>query len=193
MTEIKVSFLGTGNGGSVLRANASMHMDCDDGTRFLVDAGSGNSPLIGGATLGIGVGDYNQILLSHSHIDHTSGLAFIAFKRIISGCTSVPLTVFGTETTLETAEQMCKSMLPILYFESDYARTPEGQDVLLWRSVEEGENIQLGTNTRATPFDVTHVAGAVGWRIESGEVAVVFSGDTEFSENLLDSQRLLIY
>ena len=52
--------------------------------------------------------------------------------------------------------------------------------------MSDGEHIQLGKHTRATPFDVTHVPGAAGWKIESGDVTFVFSGDTEFSDNLVE-------
>ena len=34
-----------------------------------------------------------------------------------------------------------------------------------------------------------HISGAAGWRIESGGLSVVFSGDTRFSPNLVEASQ----
>ena len=43
MPEMTISFLGTGSGTSTNSAHTAIVYDCNDGTRLLVDANSGNS------------------------------------------------------------------------------------------------------------------------------------------------------
>ena len=41
----------------------------------------------------------------------------------------------------------------------------------------------------AWSFDVDHIPGSVGWRIESGGISVVFSGDTIYSRALVEAAQ----
>ena len=54
-----------------------------------------------------------------------------------------------------------------------------------WREAPVGRPLELGPDTVAWPFDVDHIPGSIGWRIESGGLAVVFSGDTTYSAGLV--------
>ena len=81
MPEMKISFLGTGSGSSTNRAHSAMVYDCDDNTRLLVDASSGNSVARNASELGMSVADFDTVLLSHHHPDHMSGLLFVQFSR----------------------------------------------------------------------------------------------------------------
>ena len=84
MPEMKISFLGTGSGTSTNRAHTAMVYDCDDGTRLLIDTSSGNSVGRSASALGITVDDIDQVLLSHHHLDHMSGLLFVQFTLALN-------------------------------------------------------------------------------------------------------------
>ena len=78
---MKITFLGTGAGSSTLRAHTGMALECPDGTKLLLDSSSGNSALRHAATVGLNLREFDDVLLSHDHPDHMSGIDFIEFNR----------------------------------------------------------------------------------------------------------------
>ena len=197
MPEMKISFLGTGSGSSTNRAHTAMVYDCDDGTRLLVDTSSGNSVARNGTELGIPVASYDQVLLSHHHPDHMSGLMFVQFVRALERQDAPPLDVFLTEEPLEWAIKMCNaSHLNVATVDQDGAKNSDGRQVMRWNVVTPGQQISLGPTTTASCFPADHISGAVGWRVESGGMSVVFSGDTRYNPQLIEAAkgaRLLIH
>ena len=197
MPEMKISFLGTGSGTSTNRAHTAMVYDCDDGTRLLIDTSSGNSVARNGSELGIPVESFDTVLLSHHHPDHMSGLLFVQFVRALERPDAPPLDVYSTEESLEWAKKMCTSNhLNVADVDQDGAMNSDGRQVLRWNAVTPGQQINLGPTTTASCFPADHISGAVGWRVESGGLAVVFSGDTRFNPELIKASqgaRLLIH
>lgn len=78
---VRISFLGTGAGNCIYRAHTAIALDCPDGTRVLLDAGSGNAVLVNGAKLAMFAQDFHQVLLSHHHADHMGGLTHLRGQR----------------------------------------------------------------------------------------------------------------
>lgn len=197
MASLTVTFLGTGAGNCVHRAHTAIVLDCADGTRLLLDASSGNSVLRQGAELGMMAEDYHQVLLSHHHADHMAGLPFIAFRRHRVNPQAAPLRVYSTEEALDWLRRMClATRLNLATVNQDGAFTDEGQQVFRWDPVQDGQWISLGPTTRACTFPADHISGAVGWKVESDGVSVVFSGDTRFSPIVAEAAqgaRLLIH
>jgi ribonuclease Z len=197
MPEMKISFLGTGSGTSTNRAHTAMVYDCDDGTRLLIDTSSGNSVARNGSELGIPVDSYDKVLLSHHHPDHMSGLLFVQLVRSLERPDAPPLDVYLTEESLEWAKRMCSSNhLNFAEVDDDGANNSDGRQVMRWNIVTPGQQINLGPTTTASCFPADHISGAVGWRVESGGMAVVFSGDTRFNPELIKASqgaRLLIH
>ena len=59
-----------------------------------------------------------------------------------------------------------------------------------------GQQVSLGSTPTASCFPADHISGAVGRRVDSGGMAVVFSGDMRFNPELIkasQSARLLIH
>lgn len=197
MPKMKISFLGTGSGTSTNRAHTAMVYDCDDGTRLLIDTSSGNSVARSGSELGIPVESFDTVLLSHHHPDHMSGLLFVQFLRALERQDAPPLDVYSTEESLEWAKKMCTSNhLNLAEVDNDGAKNREGRQVLRWNAVTPGQQISLGPTTTASCFPADHISGAVGWHVDSGGLAVVFSGDTRFNPELIKASkgaRLLIH
>jgi ribonuclease Z len=196
MADIRLTFLGTGAGNCIHRAHTAIVVDCADGTRVLIDTGSGNSVLRHGATLNMLAADFELLLLTHRHLDHMGGLPFLQGQRTMINPEGPPLKVYSTEETLIWARRLCQVSRPALQLDQDAAYTPEGQAVFQWCPTAEGQQFQLGPTTYAWPFPVDHLPGAVGWRIESAGIAIVFSGDTKFSPTVSEwaqGARLLIH
>jgi ribonuclease BN (tRNA processing enzyme) len=196
MADIRLTFLGTGAGNCIHRAHTAIVLDCADGTRVLIDTGSGNSALRHGASLNMLADHFGLLLLTHRHLDHMGGLPFLQSQRTLKDPEGPPIHVYSTEETLVWARRLCQVARPALRIDQDGAHTAEGHTVLRWHPAEEGERLQLGPTTHAWPFAVDHLPGAVGWCVESDGTAVVFSGDTKFSPNLPEwarNARLLIH
>jgi ribonuclease BN (tRNA processing enzyme) len=196
MANLRLTFLGTGAGNCIHRAHTAIVLDCVDGTRVLIDTGSGNGALRHGAMLNMLAEHFDLLLLTHRHLDHMGGLTFLQGQRTLANPEGPPIKVFSTEETLVYAKRLCQVSRPALRIDQDAAYTPEGQAVLRWYPTQEGERFQLGPTTYAWPFPVDHLPGAVGWRIESAGMAIVFSGDTKFTPTVPEwarDARLLIH
>ena len=77
MTSVQITFLGTGAGNCIHRAHTAIVLDWSNGTRLLLDAGSGNSVLRPGVAVNMLAQDFHKVLLSHHHADHMAGLPHI--------------------------------------------------------------------------------------------------------------------
>jgi len=192
-----ISFLGTGSGTSTNRAHTAMVYECDDGTRLLIDTSSGNSVAKNSSELGMAVEDFDTVLLSHHHPDHMSGLLFVQFSRALARQDAPPLDVYLTKESLEWAQKMCiANHLNVFEVNNEVAMNSDGRDVVRWNVVNTGQEIKLGPSTTASCFSADHISGAVGWRVASDGMSVVFSGDTRFNPELVKASqgaRLLIH
>lgn len=66
------------------------------------------------------------------------------------------------------------------------ARSRDGHRAFQRLPTGVGDWVDLGATTRAS-FPVDHIPGAVVWKVESDRLSVVFSGDTRFSETLIEA------
>lgn len=197
MPDIVITFLGTGAGISIHRAHTAIVVDCADGTRLLLDASSGNSVTRQGSAVGMLASQFDQVLLTHHHPDHMGGIPFLSGERRYADPESAPLHVFSTKEALDRLGKVCQATrLNIPSVDLEGAYFADGLPFLSWTAVEDEQWISLGPTTRASTFPADHIAGAVGWKIESNGVSVVFSGDTRFNPNLIEAAqgaRLLIH
>ena len=187
---MKITFLGTGAGNSTRRAHTAIAVECPDGTNLLLDASSGNSALRHAAAVGIDLHGFHDVLLSHDHPDHMSGVDFIQFDRAGFGGDVGPLRIHGSYESLEGVKRHClATRLNIWDVSGDYGRNYEGRELLHWKPVIPGHVIELGPRTTAWHFPADHISGASGWRVESDGRAIVFSGDTRYSPELVQAAQ----
>ena len=188
MNGLEIIFLGTGAGMSTTRAHTAIALRCPDGTVLLLDGSSGNSALRNGEIAGIMSYDYHHVLLSHDHQDHLSGLMFVQGHRAREVPDEDPLSIYGSSLALEGLRKATVAgKVPDIRDGAAYNHS--GKQVMRWREIRSGQKLELGPETVAWSFDVDHIPGSVGWRIESGGLSVVFSGDTTYSPGLVDAAR----
>ena len=183
---MKITFLGTGAGSSTLRAHTAMALECPDGTKLLLDASSGNSALRHAAAVGMSLREFDDVLLSHDHPDHMAGIDFIQFDRALFAPNSGPLRVHASYEALEGLKRhSITTRLNIRDISGEYGRNYEGRELLHWKPTDHGRPIELGPRTTGWHFEANHITGASGWRVECDGKAVVFSGDTRYTTELV--------
>ena len=188
MNGLEVIFLGTGAGMSTTRAHTAIVLRCPDGTTLLLDGSSGNSALRNGQIAGIRAVDYDHVLLSHDHQDHLSGLMFIQGRRNHETTEETPLSIYGSALGLEGLRKAAVAAR-VADIRDGAAYNHSGRQVMRWQEVAPSRKLELGPETVAWSFDVDHIPGSVGWRVESGGVTVVFSGDTTYSRGLVEAAQ----
>ena len=173
---------------STTRAHTAIAIRCPDGTTLLLDGSSGNSALRNGEVAGIRALDYDHVLLSHDHQDHLSGLMFAQGNRSRETPEENPLSIYGSSLALEGLRNAAVAgKVPDIRDSAAYNHG--GKQVMRWQEIPPGRKLELGPETMAWSFDVDHIPGSVGWRIESGGMAVVFSGDTTYSPGLVEASQ----
>ena len=183
---MKITFLGTGAGNSTLRAHTGMALECPDGTKLLLDSSSGNSALRHAASVGLNLREFDDVLLSHDHPDHMSGIDFIEFNRALASEDCPPLRVHASYEALEGLKRhSITTRLNIRDISGEFGRNYEGRQLLHWKPSSHGLPIELGPRTTAWHFPADHITGASGWRVECDGKAIVFSGDTRYSPDIV--------
>ncbi len=161
LMELEVTLLGTGVGiPRSGRAQAGLLVGGED--PLLFDCGAG--ALLRLAEAGVSPLDIDVVLLTHLHLDHVSDLLPLAKARWLLGVDTMD--VFGPEGT----EAWFETVRGLYSYLADL-------DVS-FTIVHPGDEFTLG-GMKIRAGEAVHSIPALGYRIESGEKAVVYSGDTE--------------
>ena len=168
-------------------------------TQFLVDAGRGVVPQLSKLNPGNEAKAFagiNRVLLTHLHYDHIVSLDdFWLTRWQFGGRKRVPLQVWGPEGTKRSVEHMIGA------YEVDvadrFARTESlgirGLDnsriQILTTEITQDGVIYAEDGITITAFAVDHGMPALGYRIDYANRAVVISGDTTYSPNLIKNAQ----
>lgn len=155
---------------------------------ILIDAGSGVVQQLVAA--GVRPGSLRCIVITHHHSDHTIDLAHLLFTGWTMQWWRRPPPVFGPPGTAEFVQRLFHA------FERDIAfriqTELQGWDELApaCTDIAAGWRCQ-GRDWQISAFAVDHepVAPAFGFRVDAGSRAIVVSGDTRPSENLVRHAR----
>jgi ribonuclease BN (tRNA processing enzyme) len=151
-----------GIGGRQLRTTSFL-VDED----VLVDAGTGVAELSLSEMALI-----DHIFVTHSHLDHVNSIPFLV--DTVGGMRNKPVTVHAMPETLAIlhAHIFNWSIWP------DFSEVPSKEAPFLrFQPMQLGETVDLG-GRRFTSLPANHIVPAVGYRLDSGEGSLVFSGDT---------------
>jgi ribonuclease BN (tRNA processing enzyme) len=157
-------------------------------TCFLVEAGSatialdfGATALVGLKRLGLDPNRIDAVILSHLHGDHFGGLPFLLLDSQFNRRRQAPLDIVGPIGTSERLRAAQEVLFPnsshnVLRFPLSVTDLPAGRP----HAVPGGE---LRT------FEVVHASGApaTALRFSDGERTLAFSGDTQWTDALIDA------
>jgi ribonuclease BN (tRNA processing enzyme) len=177
---VKVRFLGSGDAfGSGGRFQTCIHLDWG-GAQILVDCGA--SSLIAMRRFGVDPVAINAVILSHLHGDHFGGVPFLILDGQFTRRTR-PLVVAGPPGV----EARVRDAMEVFFPGS--SRVERRFDV---RYVELADRVPLSLGSvSVTPFGVVHASGAPPFalRVAGDEKIVAYSGDTEWTDSLIDAAR----
>ena len=135
---------------------------------ILIDAGTGVGDLSLAQQTRIG-----EVFLTHSHLDHVCGLAFMADN--LFDLIERPVQVRAIAETLTAIKQHIFNWI----IWPDFSKLPNEENALLkFSEVQVNVPLSLEGRHRITPFKVLHTVPAVGYAIETERGCFVFSGDT---------------
>jgi len=136
---------------------------------------------------GTGVGDLSlaqqarvrQVFLTHCHLDHVCGLAFMADN--LFDLIPEPIRVHASRETLQTLREHLFNW----HLWPDFSVLPDEQNPLLrWQECAAEETIDLGEGRSITPFRVLHTVPAFGYALQTRNGALVFTGDCYADDGL---------
>jgi ribonuclease BN (tRNA processing enzyme) len=178
---VKIRFLGSGDAfGSGGRFNTCFLVEADSGS-FLIDCGA--SAMIAMRRFAVDPNAISTVFLSHLHGDHFGGLPFLILDAQPYSRRTEPLTIAGPPGTEARLAQAMEVFFP---GSTDARRKFETRVVELTAGVPaEVDGVTV------TPFEVDHACGAPPFalRLEVAGKVVAYSGDTEWTENLIEAGR----
>jgi ribonuclease BN (tRNA processing enzyme) len=136
--------------------------------RILVDAGT-----VGGALTTAEQRLVQHALISHAHLDHVAGLAFLTETLAFAAEPREPLTIASVEPVVDALRSGVFNNVGW----PDFAQIPPEAPVMKYRTLVEEAEQRLG-DLWVTPVAVSHSVPTSGFILHDGSTGFIFSGDT---------------
>jgi ribonuclease BN (tRNA processing enzyme) len=179
-TTIELRLLGTGDAfASGGRFQTCFHLSGPRGA-LLIDCGA--SALIALKRAGLDPIQIGWILLTHLHGDHIGGLPFFILDAHYGGRT-LPLVIAGPPGVRQRVEALMEACFP---------GSAAKQRPFAIEFIELQERVAAGVGpVTVTPLAVVHPSGAPAYalRVEYDGKVVAYSGDSEWTDALIDAAR----
>ncbi|MEO8452017.1 MAG: MBL fold metallo-hydrolase [Gemmatimonadota bacterium] len=183
--DIKVTLLGSGCPPPVMNRFGPSTLVQAGGQALLIDAGRGALQRL--TQIGVQWRDVTGVFLTHLHSDHVVGFPDLLMTGwLIAPGRTAPLPVWGPTGTEQMMYHLREAYQQDIHFRVANERmNPEGP-VVQAKDIVAGVIYDRG-GVKVTAFEVDHapVRPAFGYRIDYGGRAVVVSGDTRVSENVI--------
>ncbi len=167
---MKIRVLGCSGGIGQGAATTSFLIDDD----ILIDAGTGVCDLPLPAMRKI-----RHIFVSHSHLDHVASIPLLA-DTLFDDLVGNPVTVHAHRNTIQALREHIFNWT----IWPDFTELPHKSNaVLRFQPMQAGEPVDIA-GRRIEMITVNHTVTGVGYRVQSGDRAFAFSGDTTSNENL---------
>lgn len=173
---MKITFLGTGDSfGSGGRHSISI-LARDQGFGILLDCGPGSLPMM--KRVPCDPGSVDVVLISHHHGDHFAGVPFLLLEYQYQSPRRHRLAIAGPPGTADKIERLTRLLFPGL------ASEPRSYE-LDFPELRAEETMAFGA-AEVTPFPARHLPRGIafGFRLSMGGKTIVYSGDTEWTDDL---------
>ncbi len=139
----------------------------------LIDAGTG----VGDLSLE-NLAKIDHIFVSHSHLDHVTSIPFLV--DTVCWMRRNPIIVYGIKETLD----ILRAHLFNWKIWPDFTQIPNAEaPFMVYREIKVGEGVEL-RGRRFTAIPANHTVPAVGYVMDNGRNALIFSGDTSTNDAL---------
>lgn len=185
---LEVTLLGTGRPDPSIERFGPSTLVVAGPEKLLFDVGRGASQRLWQRR--IPLGQVSGVFLTHLHSDHVVGfpdLWLTGWLPAPFGRRVTPLEVWGPAGTAEMMAALRKAYAWDLRVRAEHQALPASGVAVAARDVTEGVVLERN-GVKVTAFRVDHggvLEPALGYRVEHAGRAVVISGDTRFSENLI--------
>ena len=181
MGQVTVRFLGCGDAFGSGGRFQTCFLVRSDTARFLIDCGA--SSLIAMNRFGVDPAEIDLILLSHLHGDHFGGLPFFLLDAQILRKRTRPLVIAGPPGL----RKRLTDAMEVLFPDSSRIRSGFPRELIELRP----ERPQALDGITVTPYVVEHPSGdpPFALRIECGGKIITYSGDTGWTDALVEAAR----
>lgn len=181
---MRVTLLGTGSPRPSVDRNGPAVLVEVGGEYLLFDTGRGVVQRL--QQLDIRISDIHHVFLTHLHSDHISALDDIWLTGWIYQRPS-PLNIFGPKGTKSFVHHLRQAYSYDVQLRNQYSGLDLNSGSIITTDIKPGV-IYSENGIKVTAFLVDHkpVDPAYGYRIDFGERSVVISGDTTYSQSLVD-------
>ncbi|MEO8621751.1 MAG: MBL fold metallo-hydrolase [bacterium] len=183
--DIKVTLLGTGCPPPVMSRFGPSTLVQAGGQALLFDAGRGALQRL--TQIGTLWRDVNGVFLTHLHSDHVVGFPDLLMTGwLVAPGRPAPLPVWGPTGTEQMMFHLREAYRQDIQFRVANERMNAEGPIVQAKDIVAGVIYDQG-GVKVTAFEVDHapVRPAFGYRVDYGGRAVVLSGDTRVSENLI--------
>lgn len=181
---MRVTLLGTGSPRPSVNRNGPAVLVEVGGKYLLFDSGRGVVQRL--QQLDIRISEIQQIFLTHLHSDHISALDDIWLTGWIYQRPQ-PLNIYGPKGTQSYIDHLQQAYSYDVQLRNQHSGLDLNAGVVTTNEINPGV-IYSENGIKVTAFLVDHkpVDPAYGYRIDFGDRSVVISGDTSYSQNLVD-------
>ena len=138
------------------------------GDKILIDAGTGVGSLSFEALLAI-----EHVFLTHAHFDHIACLPML-LDSIVGQRGGVPVTVHASRATIAILQEHIFNWR----IWPDFSLIPDESNAILRFAPQEPGEMREIDDCKITALPAVHTVPAVGFRLDSGQSSLIFSGDT---------------
>ncbi len=179
MKKVKIRFLGSGDAfGSGGRFQTCIFIEADD-TGFLLDCGA--SALISMKHFGVRLLDIDSIVITHLHGDHFGGIPFFILDSQLISRRTAPLLIAGPPG-------LKARVLDAMEVNFPGSSRVKQKFKIKFEELAPMAPTRLGA-VSVTAFSAVHDSGAPSYalRVEVSSKTIVYSGDTEWTDNLIEA------
>ncbi|NHJ01455.1 MAG: MBL fold metallo-hydrolase [Candidatus Heimdallarchaeota archaeon] len=173
---ILIKFLGTGDAFNSEGFKSASTLIETEGRYILLDCGPHTLSAMKKAFLP--TNNIDLILITHFHGDHTAGVPFILLESMILSKRNHPLTICGPPGV----QNVIKALYEALY--SELSTKPHSFDII-FLEITPGKPVFF-PNLKIQAIKMLHTPEALGYILEGKNMKLAYSGDTGWTESLLE-------